>query len=148
MIFFIYRNKTRSFKHDDKENYEASEFKDAPERQDKTSGKVHLNGKEGHNNIEIPFLAMIAIAMAIAVTATLISIYQRPILGSSFGVQILSESSSSSAGAPATVGFSFKAFGYKVILPEYAPGYALLLWLKIYRVTHELFFSYYCSSFV
>ncbi|KAF7825762.1 DedA family [Senna tora] len=128
LVSRLFRNKTRSFKHDDRKNHEASTSKDMPERQDSIGSEVHLNDKEGHNKIGISFLAMIAIAMGIAVTATLISIYQRPILGSSFGLQILSESSSSSEVSQASIGFSFKAFGYKIILPEYAPGW-IYFWL-------------------
>ncbi|XP_028773635.1 uncharacterized protein LOC114730690 isoform X1 [Neltuma alba] len=127
LVSRLSRIKTRSFKYDDKESYEASRSKDMLESQGSIKNEVHLDGKEGHN-FGIPFLALIAVAMGIAVTATLISIYQQPILGSSFVVQSLSESSSSSMVAPATAGFSFQAFGYKIILPEYAPGW-IYFWL-------------------
>ncbi|XP_054784701.1 uncharacterized protein LOC129291406 isoform X3 [Prosopis cineraria] len=121
LVSRLSRIKTGSFKYDDKDSYEASKPKDVLERKDSINSDVLLDGKEGYN-VGIPFLVMMAIAMGIAVTATLISIYQQPILGSSFVVRSLSESSSSSAVDPAAAGFSFKVFGYKIILPEYAPG--------------------------
>ncbi|MCH90874.1 hypothetical protein A2U01_0011797 [Trifolium medium] len=64
---------------------------------------------------------MIAIALSIAAIATLASIRQQPILGSPSGLQILSEGSSS-AVAPVAAGFTFKVFGFSVIVPQYAPG--------------------------
>ncbi|XP_054784699.1 uncharacterized protein LOC129291406 isoform X1 [Prosopis cineraria] len=127
LVSRLSRIKTGSFKYDDKDSYEASKPKDVLERKDSINSDVLLDGKEGYN-VGIPFLVMMAIAMGIAVTATLISIYQQPILGSSFVVRSLSESSSSSAVDPAAAGFSFKVFGYKIILPEYAPGW-IYFWL-------------------
>jgi hypothetical protein len=56
--------------------------------------------KTNGNKTEIPFLAIIAIALGIAAVATLVSIRQQPILGSPSGLQILSEGSSSAAVAP------------------------------------------------
>ncbi|KAE9592098.1 hypothetical protein Lal_00013041 [Lupinus albus] len=127
-VSHIFRNRIRCFKQEDKENYDASKSKDIPDTQDRFSNEVQVNGKEGNNKVEISFLAMIAIALGIAVTVTIASISQKPIRGSSFGLQILSEGSSSSAVAPATAGFTFKTFGYRIILPEYAPGW-IYFWL-------------------
>lgn len=121
-----YRSRIGCFKQEDKEKYEASKSKDIPDTQVRFTNEAQVNGKDGNNKMEIPFRAMIAIALGIAVTATIASIAQNPIGGSSFGLQILSEGSSSSAVVPATAGFTFKAFGYRVMLPEYAPGYPLL----------------------
>lgn len=97
-----------------------------------------LDGKDGIDNellgnvktiqtgAESSFLAKIAIALGIAATVTLISIIiKSPTIGSSNGLQFLPESSSSSAMAAAPVGFTFKVFGYSIVLPEYAPGYML-----------------------
>lgn len=73
------------------------------------------------------FLAKLAIAVGIAVTITIISVGVKPenSLGPSLGIQFLAESlSSSSAVVSPPPGFSFKAFGYKILLPEYAPGYS------------------------
>ncbi len=82
------------------------------------------NGNKGHDPGS-SFLAKVAIVLGIAATATVISIcLKQPVLGSSLGIQFLAEGSSSSVMAAAPVGFTFKAFGYKVLLPEFAPGYA------------------------
>ncbi|CAL0304524.1 unnamed protein product [Lupinus luteus] len=124
----IFRNRIRCFKQEDKENYDVSKSKDIPDTQDRLSNEAQVNGKEGNNKAEISFLAMIAIALGVAVTLTIASIAQQPIRGSSFGLQILSEGSSSSAVAPATAAFTFKTFGYRIILPEYAPGW-IYFWL-------------------
>lgn len=56
---------------------------------------------------------------------TLISVgMKQPNQGSSPGMQFLRDGSSSSTLAVPAGAFSFKAFGYRVLLPEYAPGYA------------------------
>lgn len=71
------------------------------------------------------FLAKLGIALGIALTVTVISVgLKRPVLGSSDGLPCLTDASPSSFSAAPANGFSFKAFGYRVLLPEYAPGYA------------------------
>jgi len=116
-----YRSRIKCSKHEGEENYEALKSKDISDTQD--GNEVQTNGKEGHNKTEIPFLAMIVIALGIAALATIASIRQQPILGSPSGLQILSEGSSSSAVAPVAAGFTFKVFGFSVIIPQCAPGY-------------------------
>ena len=92
---------------------------------------MHGDEKNTNTDFEFSFLAKIAIALGIAATITLISIgVKRPVLGSSLGFQFLPESSSSSVMAAQPVGFTFKAFGYRIVLPEYAPGYIL-----VYKLT-------------
>jgi len=120
-----YRSRIKCSKHEGEENYEALKSKDISDTQDRI--EVQTNGKEGHNKTEIPFLAMIAIALGIAALATIASIRQQPILGSPSGLQILSEGSSSSAIAPVAAGFTFKVFGFSVIIPQCAPGYPFFL---------------------
>lgn len=73
---------------------------------------------------ESSFLAKIAIALGVAATATLISVGIKgaPAIGSSNGIQIFPDSSSSSVMAAANVGFTIKAFGYSIVLPAFAPG--------------------------
>lgn len=69
------------------------------------------------------FLLILAIAVGVAAVITILSIGLKwPITRSYFGVQFLAEGSPSSAVAAPPVGFTFKAFGYRIILPEYAPG--------------------------
>lgn len=75
-----YRNKIRCFKQEGEKNYEALKSKDIQNTQeDRFSNEVQINDKEEHNKTEIPFLALIAIALGIAVIATLASISQQPI---------------------------------------------------------------------
>lgn len=126
----LFGSRIRCFKQEGAENFEAVKPKNIPEpdSQDSFVNEVQIKGKGGHNKTEISFLAMIAIALGIAVIATLASIGNKPILGSTFRPQILAEGSSSSAVAPAPGGFAFKFFGYSVILPEYAPGW-VYFWL-------------------
>ncbi|KAF2284508.1 hypothetical protein GH714_025922 [Hevea brasiliensis] len=72
---------------------------------------------------------MLAIAVGVAAIITITSIgLKRPSVGSLFGVQCLAEGSTSSAMASTPLGFTFKAFGYRIILPEYAPGW-IYFWL-------------------
>ncbi|XP_061353509.1 uncharacterized protein LOC133298260 [Gastrolobium bilobum] len=124
----LLRNRIRCFKQEGEENDEALKSKDIQDKQDIFNNEVQINGKDGNNKVEISFPAMIAIALGVAVIATLASIGQQPILGSRFGMQILSEGSSPSAVAPATAGFTVKAFGFRATLPEYAPGW-VYFWL-------------------
>lgn len=99
---------------------------DIPDAQHAIDDDLLGSVKITQTGTETSFLAKIAIALGIAATVTLISIcIKRPTLGSSNGIQFLPESSSSSAMAAAPVGFTFKVFGYSIVLPEYAPGYML-----------------------
>lgn len=125
-VSHLFRSRIKCSKHEGEENYEALKSKDILDTQDRI--EVQTNGIEGHNKTEIPFLAMIGIALGIAALATIASIRQQPILGSPSGLQILSEGSSSSAVAPVAAGFTFKVFGFSVIIPQCAPGW-IYFWL-------------------
>jgi hypothetical protein len=133
-----YRNRIRCIKKEGGENYEASKSKDISDIQDRISNEVKTNGSK----TEIPFLAMIAIALGIAAIATLASIRHQPILGSLSGLQILSEGSSSAAVAPVAAGFTFKVFGFSVIVPQYAPGYPFFLFYFFLCHLFQQFGSY------
>lgn len=137
-----YRSRIKCSKHEGEENYEALKSKDISDTQDRFSNEVKANGKERHNKTEIPFLAMIAIALGIAALATIASIRQQPILGSPSGLQILSDGSSSSAVAPVAVGFTFKVFGFSVIIPQCAPGYPFFLFYCFLCHLFQQFGSY------
>ncbi|KAI5430056.1 hypothetical protein KIW84_034580 [Lathyrus oleraceus] len=126
--FHHFRNRIRCFKQEGEENYEALKSKDIPDTQDRLSNEVQTNGEDGHNKTEIPFLAMIVIALGVAAIATFASIRQQPILGSPSSLQILSQGSSSSVVAPVAAGFTFKVFGFSVVIPQYAPGW-IYFWL-------------------
>jgi len=125
-VIFLIENRIRSFQQDDSGSYEDARSKDVLDEGDSLTDVVLGNGNNGHTGAGSSFLAKIAIVLGIAAIATVISIgLKQPVLGSSLGIQFLAEGSSSSVMAAPPVGFTFKAFGYRVILPEYAPGYAL-----------------------
>lgn len=89
---------------------------------DQTDG---FSGKGGS------FLAKLAIAVGVAATITLVSIglkQQTPDSSLGIGIQCLADGSSSSSIAASPAGFTFNAFGYKVVLPEYTPGW-VYFWL-------------------
>lgn len=72
------------------------------------------------------FLAKLAIGLGIAVTITLLSIgLKQPSQEYSHGIQFLVDDPSSFTFPAPSAGFTFKAFGYRVVLPEYAPGHSL-----------------------
>uniref|UniRef100_A0A7N2QZY6 Uncharacterized protein n=1 Tax=Quercus lobata TaxID=97700 RepID=A0A7N2QZY6_QUELO len=111
----------RSFQQENAESYVDARSQDILDEQDRLTDEVIGN----ENNGRASFLAKVAIVLGIAVTATIISICLKwPVLGSSLGIQFLVEGSSSSVMATPPVGFTFKVFGYNVVLPKYAPGYA------------------------
>ncbi|KAM6591985.1 uncharacterized protein LOC115712161 [Cannabis sativa] len=121
----------RSHQQDDAENYRAKVSKENADIHDILSDEVLGDMTDASTDFEFSFLAKIAIALGIAAIFTLVSIgAKQPAIGSSLGFQFLSDSSSSSvmATAAAPVGFTFKAFGYRIVLPEYAPGW-IYFWL-------------------
>uniref|UniRef100_A0A1D1XZJ6 Transcription factor GAMYB n=1 Tax=Anthurium amnicola TaxID=1678845 RepID=A0A1D1XZJ6_9ARAE len=78
---------------------------------------------------ETSFLAKLAIALGIAATITVISIsFKQPSPGSSFRFPFSFAGSSPSVSSASPVGFTLSIFGYKVILPEYTPGW-VYFWL-------------------
>nr|CAN83315.1 hypothetical protein VITISV_023578 [Vitis vinifera] len=122
-----------SFQNEDLENYEAAGLKDTPVEQDgdapvkeqsRISEEIFQNGEYETSGSGYSFLVKVAIALGVAVTATIISAGFKQPVGSSFGFQRLAEDSSSSVLSATPVGFTFKAFGYRIVLPEYTPGYA------------------------
>ncbi|KAK9992768.1 hypothetical protein SO802_022471 [Lithocarpus litseifolius] len=123
--FFKYStSRIRSFQQENAESYEDARSQDILDEQDKLTDEVIGNENNGRRS----FLAKVAIVLGIAATATIISIcLKRPVLGSLLGIQFLAEGSSSVTAAP-PVGFTFKAFGYNVVLLEYAPGW-IYFWL-------------------
>ncbi|XP_062103194.1 uncharacterized protein LOC133814214 [Humulus lupulus] len=121
---------TRSHQQDDVKNYKAKVPKTNADIHDINSDLVLEDLKDASTDFEFSFLAKIAIALGIAAIVTIVSIgVERPAIGSSLGFQFLSDSSSPSVMAIAPVGFTFKAFGYRIALPEYAPGWIYFLLL-------------------
>ncbi|KAL0436155.1 UNVERIFIED_CONTAM: hypothetical protein Sradi_0323400 [Sesamum radiatum] len=75
------------------------------------------------------FLSKLGILLGVAAVITLVSVgIKPPSQGTSLGIQFLLDGSSSSTLAAPTGAFSFRAFGYRVLLPEYAPGW-IYFWL-------------------
>ncbi|XP_059594007.1 uncharacterized protein LOC100261941 isoform X3 [Vitis vinifera] len=130
-------NRIGSFQNEDLENYEAAGLKDTPVEQDgdapvkeqsRISEEIFQNGEYETSGSGYSFLVKVAIALGVAVTATIISAGFKQPVGSSFGFQRLAEDSSSSVLSATPVGFTFKAFGYRIVLPEYTPGW-VYFWL-------------------
>ncbi|XP_059660273.1 uncharacterized protein LOC132306744 isoform X2 [Cornus florida] len=126
---FFKSSSSRSSQHEDAESYEAAGSGVAREGQDQVVGEVLKNHESKTAGKEGSFLAKLAIALGIAATVTLVSVsLKQPAHGSSLGIQLLADGSSSSTLAASSSGFTFKAFGYKVVLPAYAPGW-IYFWL-------------------
>ncbi|XP_041992668.1 uncharacterized protein LOC121743422 [Salvia splendens] len=74
------------------------------------------------------FLSKLGILLGIAAVITLILVgVKPPNLGTSTGIQFLQDGASPPLVSPSAA-FSFRAFGYTVLLPEYAPGW-IYFWL-------------------
>ncbi|KAL7590481.1 hypothetical protein Lser_V15G38960 [Lactuca serriola] len=119
---------TRSFRGEDAEYTDTTRYINNSEGQDETADVILGNQQQNKTTVtRSSLLAQLAILLGVAATITLLSIcLKQPNQGSSSGIQILAGSSSTSAVS--TVGFSFNAFGYKIILPEYTPGW-IYFWL-------------------
>lgn len=98
------------------------------DQQDIIANVVIGDGENTQAGAGISFLAKIAVVLGLALTATVICVgIKQPVLGSSYGFQFHAEGSLSSALAVPPAGFTFKSFGYRIVLPEYAPGYVHFL---------------------
>ncbi|XP_009629766.1 uncharacterized protein [Nicotiana tomentosiformis] len=110
-------------------SYEARQSEDTEEILQKSSNNLPGSPEGKTVRTGSSFLAKLAIALGIAATITFLSIgLKQPNQGSNFGIQYLVDGSSSSTITTPASGFSFKAFGYRVMLPEYAPGW-IYFWL-------------------
>lgn len=79
------------------------------------------------SNPDISFLTKLAIALGIAITITLGSVYVKwSSSGSSFSSPLCITSSSQSSAT--SVGFTFTFFCYKIQIPEFTPGW-IYFWL-------------------
>lgn len=117
----------RSFRGEEAEYSDTAGYINNSEGQDETADVILGSQQNKTTGTRSSLLAQLAILLGVAATITLLSIcLKQPNQGSSSGIQILAGGSSTSAVQ--TVGFSFNAFGYKVILPEYTPGW-IYFWL-------------------
>ncbi|KAL3517802.1 hypothetical protein ACH5RR_020391 [Cinchona calisaya] len=119
----------KCFQHRDSKSNEASTSMDKPEGQDKSADDIIPSMKGKTASTEISFLSKLVILLGVAVAITALSIgFRQPNQRSLLGIHYLADTSSSSALSTTAVGFSFRAFGYRFILPEYAPGW-VYFWL-------------------
>ncbi|KAB2068756.1 hypothetical protein ES319_A08G053600v1 [Gossypium barbadense] len=119
----------RSFQHEDDENIGNVEPMGKLDKGDRTDDdELPENQNRNTTGRRSSFLAKLAIALGVAAALTVISFgIKGASFGSLLGVQRLAEVSPSST-MDTTVGFTFKAFGYRFMLPEYAPGW-IYFWL-------------------
>ncbi|TYH57022.1 hypothetical protein ES332_D08G060900v1 [Gossypium tomentosum] len=119
----------RSFQHEDGENIGNVEPMGKLDKGDRIDDdELPENQNRNTAGRGSYFLAKLAIALGVAAALTVMSFgIKGASFGSLLGVQRLAEVSPSST-MDTTVGFTFKAFGYKFMLPEYAPGW-IYFWL-------------------
>lgn len=121
-ILFSYR--ASSFQEGDGEAFETVSSEDTLDGLNRLENKIFQIEKEKPENGGSSFLVTLAVALGLAAIVTVISLsVEKNTLGFSLGFKIIAENSVSALAASPPVGFSFKAFGYKIFLPEYAPGY-------------------------
>ncbi|KAL8546661.1 hypothetical protein ACS0TY_006401 [Phlomoides rotata] len=119
-------SRIKTFQHDSAESSDAGII---PEDQNKVSdidvGSLENKIASTGNS----FLSILGILLGIAAVITLVlASVKLPSLGTSTGIQFLQDSSSSSSFVAPTGAFSFRALGYRVVLPQYAPGW-IYFWL-------------------
>ncbi|KAL4571910.1 hypothetical protein LXL04_018677 [Taraxacum kok-saghyz] len=119
----------KSFRGEDAECTDTANYINNSKGQDETADVIIESQPNKTTGTRSKLLAQLAILLGIAATITILSIcLKQPNQGPTSGIQILSGGSSSSTSAVSTVGFSINAFGYKIILPEYTPGW-IYFWL-------------------
>lgn len=123
-IILLDTNSVRSFQPDDAGDDDAASVNNSSNEGLRLNEEL-LNSQQDTGKGS-SFLVKLAIGLGIAATITILSVnLKQQNLGSSLGIEVqrLADISSSSSLVTSSVGFSFKAFGYRVILPQYAPGY-------------------------
>ncbi|XP_051113504.1 uncharacterized protein LOC127239416 [Andrographis paniculata] len=129
LLVELSNSRIKSFERDGTDSSDAAKSKIIPEDQnhasDSSSGRLDNTTASNGNS----FLAKLGILLGIAAFFTFLSVKLRlPSQGSSLGIQFLSDASATSPLASPAGAFSFRAFGHRVILPEYAPGW-VYFWL-------------------
>ncbi|KAG8387332.1 hypothetical protein BUALT_Bualt02G0010500 [Buddleja alternifolia] len=122
-------SRIKCFQHDSAECSDATKPEIIPEDQNRSSDTAveSLDNKTGGNGSS--FLSKLGIVLGIAAVITLVSVSVKPPnQGTSLGILYLLDGSSSSNLAAPAGAYSFRAFGYRVVLPEYAPGW-IYFWL-------------------
>ncbi|KAK9757172.1 hypothetical protein RND81_01G145400 [Saponaria officinalis] len=125
----------RSFQSQDAGTDDSEKSNNSPKSDDSIIGVNGVNEllkeyKQVNDGNDKLFLAKLAIGLGVAATVTFLSIsLKQQNSGSSLGIgiqRLADVSPSSSLGAP--FGFSFTAFGHRIVLPEYPPGW-IYFWL-------------------
>ncbi|KAG9446494.1 hypothetical protein H6P81_012622 [Aristolochia fimbriata] len=100
-----------------------------------TSGNSSSYEEDGHDtkpetsSQKTSLLAKLAIALGFAATASVISLFfKKPFVGSTAGLPFLTDGSTHSIALASTNGFTLTIFKYKIILPQYTPGW-IYFWL-------------------
>ncbi|WCJ38073.1 hypothetical protein M5689_019151 [Euphorbia peplus] len=101
---------------------------DGGEEADGSTKGIFRNQKGSSSDSGNTFLIILAIGVGVAAVYTILVGLKGNNLASFFGVQCLTHNSQSSVLPSSPAGFSFKFFGYRIILPDYAPGW-LYFWL-------------------
>ncbi|XP_073317184.1 uncharacterized protein [Primulina huaijiensis] len=119
----------KSFQDDGAKSFEPTKSEVGQEDQNRASdfGFGNLENKTTSDGGSL--LSKLGLVLGVAAVITLIAVcLEQPKLGSSVGIQYLVDGSSASALAAPVGAFSFQIFGYRIILPEYAPGW-IYFWL-------------------
>ncbi|XP_073014897.1 uncharacterized protein [Primulina eburnea] len=119
----------KSFQDDGAKSFEPTKSEVGQEDQNRASdfGFGNLENKTTSNGGSL--LSKLGLVLGVAAVITLIAVcLKQPKLGSSVGIQYVVDGSSASALAAPAGAFSFQIFGYRIILPEYAPGW-IYFWL-------------------
>lgn len=115
----------KSFQDDDAKSFEPIKSEVGREDQNRASDFCfgYLENKTTSNGGSL--LSKLGLVLGVAAVITLIAVcLKQPKQGSSVGIQYLIDGSSASALAAPARAFSFQILRYRIILPEYAPGYA------------------------
>lgn len=122
----------KSIQHDNAESSDTEKSEVIPEDENRASDIAIGSLENKIADDKSSLLSKLGILLGIAAVITLVSVgLKPPSLGTSTGIEYVLDGSSSSTLAGPAGAFSFRAFGYKVVLPEYAPGYASI-WILFF----------------
>ncbi|XP_068665756.1 uncharacterized protein [Aristolochia californica] len=97
--------------------------------EDSNHNETFEDWKADTSNQKTYFLAKLAIALGFAATATILSLFlKKPSVGSQAGLPFVIDGSADSIASASSNGFMFTLFKYKIVLPQYSPGW-IYFWL-------------------
>ncbi|KAL6567101.1 hypothetical protein OROMI_015505 [Orobanche minor] len=122
-------SRTRGYQHDSVECSGDLNSEVSPDDQNGASDITTGNIENKPAGKRSSLLLKLGILLAVAVVITFVSAgVKPPSPAKSMGNRFLLDGSSSSTFSAPTNSFSFRAFGYSIVLPEYAPGW-IYFWL-------------------